>query len=368
MKLVLGYPYGELCGIAKIGVEFGSADEKRLNLTLVANGIAKPLGLSGEYLDTHSVVHFGLNTYKVTQQPIQILDLELLSERGCEDRVRMVSANDPALWSAILEPMRKLPMLMPMPLDSRQFAGLDVQEFPTRFPPSFQEEGVFVMNDIFTEAEVDAAAAHLDAACAAGFGGYEEGSSARVRHLHLQNGGIAHIFRHRGLRRRLQEIYGVEMIPCQTLSYRYGSQQGPHSDFVHLTAYPQNLMCGVWIALEDVREGAGELSYFIGSQKEPRLTVHDFGMKKIQNDDYSSFIDTFDASWRSIAGRYQERRGLLKKGEVLIWDGNLIHAGNPRLDPTLTRKSVVLHFFAKGAVCYYDATGDIGFASELRPA
>jgi hypothetical protein len=28
----------------------------------------------------------------------------------------------------------------------------------------------------------------------------------------------------------------------------------------------------------------------------------------------------------------------------------------------------VLHLFAKGAVCYYDATGDVGFASELRPA
>lgn len=291
-----------------------------------------------------------------------------MSERGVEDRVRMVCANEPALWSAILEPMRALPMLMPLPLDSTQFAGLPVQEFPSRFPDLFREEGVFIMNDVFTPSEIDAGAAHLDEACAAGFGGYEEGTSARVRHLHLQNGGIAHIFRHRGLRRKLHEIYGVEMIPCQTLSYRYGSQQGPHSDFVHLTAYPQNLMCGVWIALEDVRMGAGELSYFIGSQREPRLTMHDFGLPKVRDDDYSSFIGTFDKTWREIGSRYEERRGLLKKGDVLIWDGNLIHAGIPRTDAALTRKSVVLHFFAKGAVCYYDATGDISFASELRPA
>lgn len=67
LKLVLGYPYGELCGIAKIGVDFANADEKKLDLTLVVNGHAKPLGLSGTYLDSHSVVHFGLNTYKVTQ-------------------------------------------------------------------------------------------------------------------------------------------------------------------------------------------------------------------------------------------------------------------------------------------------------------
>ena len=50
---------------------------------------------------------------------------------------------------------------------------------------------------------------------------------------------------------------------------------------------------------------------------------------------------------------------LPKKGDVLLWHGNLIHAGSPRRNLSLSRRAVVLHFFARGAVCYHDLSGTL---------
>jgi len=51
-----------------------------------------------------------------------------------------------------------------------------------------------------------------------------------------------------------------------------------------------------------------------------------------------------------------------KKGTVLIWHENLLHAGSARIDQTLQRRSIVIHCFADGVVAYYDSTGLVGSA------
>ncbi len=46
-----------------------------------------------------------------------------------------------------------------------------------------------------------------------------------------------------------------------------------------------------------------------------------------------------------------------KKGDMLIWHANLLHGGTPRKARGLSRKSVVCHYFAHGAVSYHDLSG-----------
>jgi ectoine hydroxylase-related dioxygenase (phytanoyl-CoA dioxygenase family) len=46
-----------------------------------------------------------------------------------------------------------------------------------------------------------------------------------------------------------------------------------------------------------------------------------------------------------------------KAGSVLIWHENLAHGGSPRKNDELTRKSIVSHYFARGAAAYYDSQG-----------
>jgi len=45
-----------------------------------------------------------------------------------------------------------------------------------------------------------------------------------------------------------------------------------------------------------------------------------------------------------------------KKGDVLIWHANLFHGGEPHLNKTKTRKSMVLHYFAVDRICYHEIT------------
>jgi len=42
----------------------------------------------------------------------------------------------------------------------------------------------------------------------------------------------------------------------------------------------------------------------------------------------------------------------VRKGDLLVWHTNLFHGGEPHTDKSLTRKSMVFHYFNKNAVCY----------------
>ena len=63
-----------------------------------------------------------------------------------------------------------------------------------------------------------------------------------------------------------ESFYGREPLPFQTLNFRVGTQQEPHSDAFHFNSDPPGFMCGVWVALEDIDEASGPLVYFPGSQ------------------------------------------------------------------------------------------------------
>jgi len=41
---------------------------------------------------------------------------------------------------------------------------------------------------------------------------------------------------------------------------------------------------------------------------------------------------------------------------MVIWHANLLHGGEPILDPALTRKSMVIHYYAKDVVKYHEIT------------
>ena len=47
---------------------------------------------------------------------------------------------------------------------------------------------------------------------------------------------------------------------------------------------------------------------------------------------------------------------MAKKGDVFIWHANLIHGGSPIKDHSLTRKSMVIHYYAKDVIKYHEIT------------
>jgi ectoine hydroxylase len=156
----------------------------------------------------------------------------------------------------------------------------------------------------------------------------------------------------------LSFILDKETLPFQTLNFIKGSGQRAHSDSIHMTTYPLGYLIAAWIALEDIDADSGPLFYYPGSHKLPYLLNDDFenysSALKLGNRQYSDYEDLVEEIISKNS--YEKKIFLPQKGDVLIWHANLIHGGMPVLNPALTRKSMVVHYYAKDVVKYHEIT------------
>ncbi len=156
----------------------------------------------------------------------------------------------------------------------------------------------------------------------------------------------------------LDFILGKEAVLFQSLNFLKGSEQRAHSDSIHMTTYPAGYLCASWLALEDVGQEQGNLFYYPGSHKFEYLMNQDF-----ETGDNAFLLgkgayDRYEDKIESVIQEKQltKREFYPKKGDMLIWHANLIHGGNLMKDQSLTRKSMVLHFYAKDVICYHELT------------
>ena len=156
----------------------------------------------------------------------------------------------------------------------------------------------------------------------------------------------------------LSFILDKEVVPFQTINFSYGSKQRAHSDSIHMTTYPLGYLIAVWIALEDTNPDNGPLFYYPGSHRLPYLLNNDFNegetSLRLGRKDYVDYEDKMEEIIQNK--QLQKEVFLAKKGDILIWHANLIHGGLPVIDPTLTRKSMVIHYYAKDVIKYHEIT------------
>jgi ectoine hydroxylase len=156
----------------------------------------------------------------------------------------------------------------------------------------------------------------------------------------------------------LSFILGKEVIPFQTLNFLHGSGQRAHSDSIHMTTYPLGYLIAAWVALEDIEESSGPLFYYPGSHQLPYLLNEGFGnVSTMFSLGKKNYADYEDVTQDIIAKNdLQPIVFLPKKGDVFIWHANLIHGGMPVRNTTLTRKSMVIHYYAKDVIKYHEIT------------
>ncbi|MBL8556341.1 MAG: phytanoyl-CoA dioxygenase family protein [Phenylobacterium sp.] len=231
----------------------------------------------------------------------------------------------------------------------------------------FAANGYVTLPQAVAPEHLDRLNAALDDAVKRGVQGYAWGSSERLKNLHQDYPAIRDLWTHPRVMRMLGLIFGAEARPCQTLSYVFGSQQEHHQDTIHLTPFPAGRMCGVWTALEDVQEGSGELAVFPGSHRLPRIYMAGSGVAKVTDDDWTHFGQVIVPEWTRLIEDNGLGREIYrpKAGDVLIWHENLMHAGLPRTDMAKSRRSIVGHYFAEGAIAYYDSSGMPGTTHEV---
>lgn len=154
----------------------------------------------------------------------------------------------------------------------------------------------------------------------------------------------------------LEFIFQKKIIPFQTINFIYGSEQKPHSDSIHMTTEPLGYLSAMWLALEDVKAGSGELVYYPGSHKLNYIMSEDYntGNNALQLGDNT--YQNYEQKIEDVIKQHQfvPHTFMAKKGDVLIWHANLLHGGCAITDVALTRKSMVAHYYAEGVLQYHE--------------
>lgn len=156
----------------------------------------------------------------------------------------------------------------------------------------------------------------------------------------------------------LELLLGRDVELFQSINFIEASQQRTHSDSIHMTTFPRGNLAAVWIALEDMSAENGALHYYPGSHRLPYLFNKDYDNEgtvlKLGPKSYTDYEDEIE--------KIIEQKGLEKQiftakaGDLLIWHANLLHGGEPLKDPNRTRKSMALHYYSKGVICYHEIT------------
>lgn len=156
----------------------------------------------------------------------------------------------------------------------------------------------------------------------------------------------------------LSSLTGGEMRLFQSINFLAGSEQKTHSDSIHMTTFPLGGMLGVWIALEDIEMDNGPLHYYPGSHKLPYYLNSDYENEGnfflIGDKDYTEYEKMIDQ--KIAESKLGKEIFLARKGDVLVWHANLFHGGEPHLNKSKTRKSMVFHYYNSNAICYHEIT------------
>jgi ectoine hydroxylase-related dioxygenase (phytanoyl-CoA dioxygenase family) len=228
-------------------------------------------------------------------------------------------------------------------------ANIDPAAWPAQ-REAFDRDGLVVLDAVVPADVLDAIVADLDPL----YGPPRDEDGVRYFHRRIQDAW--HVNEHvralalaPGALAFLEDLYGRKPLPFQTINFRRGSQQAPHSDAIHFHTIPEGFMCGVWVALEDMDMDNGPLIYYPGSHKLPYAKPADFGVEATWENypNYEAYVaDVIEREGLEPA------YGTIGKGQAIVWSANLIHGGAPVNDEERTRHSQVTHYFFEGCQYY----------------
>lgn len=165
----------------------------------------------------------------------------------------------------------------------------------------------------------------------------------KVNDLYLEYEEVREVVLGERISAILGELLGDAPVLCNTLNLLRSSQQDDHVDSIFMTPRTPHKLVATWIALEDSHPDAGMLRYFAGSHRIPLFEFSDGTRHAIREE-----LPRWEAHYRE----HVERLGLepemfpAKRGDLLIWHGDLLHGGSKVNDPGRTRDSLVSHFYA----------------------
>ena len=255
--------------------------------------------------------------------------------------------------------------LVESPLFHRVIGELDLSPDERRLAVDLHERGYAVID--FPDDQLDQRIERIQAYLAPMFDtdmansetDKTSGKTRRVQDAWVYNEDVRAVASNPRVLELLGRLYGRRAFPFQTLNFPVGTQQPLHSDSIHFSCVPERFMCGVWLAMEDVRPGAGPLTYLPGSHKWPILSNVMIGRRGF-GDTKDLAQAPFQRSWDALVENsgLEQEVFLARKGQALIWTANLLHGGTVQQDPHLTRWSQVTHYYFDDCIYYTPAFSD----------
>ena len=142
------------------------------------------------------------------------------------------------------------------------------------------------------------------------------------------------------IRRWLTSFYGREPLAVQTMVYFKppGARgQALHQDQRYLRAEPGTCMAA-WLALEDIDEENGCLTIVPGTHDVPMLCPGT-----------SDSTKSFTGDQVPVPAAMKEIPVIMKQGDVLFFNGSLVHGSGPNLSADRFRRIIVGHYIEGSA-------------------
>jgi ectoine hydroxylase-related dioxygenase (phytanoyl-CoA dioxygenase family) len=200
----------------------------------------------------------------------------------------------------------------------------------------------------------------------------EQGYGDRIGQLHQKYPELLNLACEPRVLSFLKWAFNDDPVVFGSLNFERGTQQDAHIDAIFFWPEPSYSMCGCWVALEDIHPSSGPLFYvpeshgwpFFRSQdiadSRPDLALRRSAVRNPQAsaEERAAVVGELGKAWTDEFHKLERKKQSkrlpisLRAGDVVFWHSLLAHGGSPRLDPKLSRKSVVFHYIGKRTRLY----------------
>lgn len=166
----------------------------------------------------------------------------------------------------------------------------------------------------------------------------------KVNDLYLEQASVRHLALNERLVPLLQRLLDERPALCNSLSLEYGTEQPDHIDSLYMTPNTPAHLVAVWVALEDCSPESGLLRYRPGSHRIEPYVFSDGGRHCVPKEmgDWGSYMQARLRDRQLCCELFQAN-----KGDVFIWNAQLLHGGSPITERERTRRSIVFHYFSE---------------------
>jgi len=188
---------------------------------------------------------------------------------------------------------------------------------------------------------------------------YSYNTSPRIVEAWRRSPSVHRLVYDNSIIRLLSLLYNGNPLAFSTINFLKSTEQPLHSDYIHFGTQPHFRLAAAWIALEDIQIAAGPLQVVPGSHRRELFCYSDLGLGPARSltdvkTMYSQYESYIALEVKSSKAGLVPHIPLLKKGDFLIWDANLLHGSPNCVDSRLSRLSQVNHYHFDDVELFYN--------------